>query len=722
MKKNKDSRDQISDGNCQHKNSIIERTMDMAFDNKEFFTLMQQEIPEKCLPNVELIGKTPFTLKDLLKTGIPKEDECFTNLNCNLVLCILWNILCVHDGEKDNSEYVYIRKKLEEFLDLKCEGEDQYFLSSCWEKKIVQHIYSKDGKTRLEKYYLPPISPVLYGLMYHRIYPSKSPRPFNELSMYRVKPSYYIGKCALESYVSTASIKGVKKISENENKDMYGFLTQMLLDRNLNRTDEIIKNISSLSKESRKECTQYFTQKISTMLSTSYRMATLDKWTESESMSETTSCERRNFDKIFEITGVNVYFHLEEGTLPPLLGTMVTMICMKEFTKNFMSGTCNRFDHMDIWDKWRKTTTFTKAFCIYNWMKKLVDNICMECGKQFDFPNHTLNGTDPVLIRFSIPLNALSPNISIPVFTCCSTCCNTKDMVFVGDTFFYGVIPSASIMRKDGIIVNIYLLRMLRFLKSAAVVIQRDIFQESKKMTTISGDLTGEMYINEESYLEKIDTGVHANKDEWNERGIKLELDENRVDMYHDNATDSYEDTDFLRKEMLQTSSDCSEVYSIPFRSKYSNMSAKSNDGNYSFSSIRGYRHHPYSRKSRMSTNSRNIRSPCEDIPPRKLYTKFCNFRTSGERHCPTKVSYKHYHRKRRRKQSPQEEFIKANSLYKEICGNFDDIDDSGYTSDLNEDSEEEFTSGDCHHSPINQMRMQQDENDDPPVDILGSI
>jgi len=662
--------------------SILERTMDMIIDNNEFGELMKGILPENYL---HPFLQSSCTLKDLVKKGIPKHKEYISKENAKVILGILWNVLCVTDTPNVS---------VDKLLNIKPEGECRFFLYLCWNKYIVKHLYSNCGTLRLPKYYIPPVIHDHCG---------------------------YIGEAAIDSYRNVSlQIDGASPVSAFP--QYVEHITMMLLDNEVTRSDVILR-LSLISKQSREACTIHTSNKIATMLFNCYRYSTQylmksEKSSERKrpiGMMESTMEERRAFDKIFEVKGSDLYNFLDAGTLPPYLNTIVSMICMKKFIKQFAAGECTRFDHMVTWDVWRRSTKFTKALCIYKWMKKLNDKVCMECGNQFDEYTHTNIGDDPVLVMFSISLNALNPRMSIPVFSCCSECCNSKDIVFMGDTFFYGMVPNATIERKDGTNVNLYLMSMLRFIKSTTAIIRRNVFIDKKKMTTKYGDLIGEMYTNEESYLEKIGLGVHTDKSRWLKDGIRLEVGTPTQEMSSENTT-CYEGENFLKREMYETSSDWKGNTLSRSPSPYRIAP--------SFSSIKGYRSRPYDKRTNYSRNyttqQTNIRSPREDVP----YSRY----SASPRwyvHHKSKIgkNLKKFTNKKKRKHklSPEGEFVRANNLYKEICGDWDITNDSGFVSE-EVDSDEEYASAELQNSSTDAIDVEDANGESPPVDIMGSL
>lgn len=401
------------------------------------------------------------TFKDLLKMGLPTRCRSVTDEES--VLVIIWKSM------QDDK----LAENMETFINLKQYGDDTFLLYNLWHERITQHLYTLDGTRRMPKYHIPPKHSFLCEVNY-----------IGEIT---AKSKVIIGKDGKTIGISPDTI------------------SQLLL-LNFQMPSYGIVKMASLSTRSRRFCMEYIISEISNMIYTSYvhsmvDKAELDKMRKgiesSEKMEIFDNVSKEIFGKLFNCSVDQLMASIESGNLPGHLNIIVSIMCMDEFNKSFSTGKYTKFDHMDTWERWLKSTLFTKAFSIYKWMERLKRMECMECGSHFDhFYEPKITKEENVLLKFTVPLSSISERSSIHVFSCCSNCCNNEDMTFVGDSFFSSVIPRAKILRRDKLTVNIYLLKVLRFIKASAVIIQKDIFKETEEINTDS------LYTNEDSYLE----------------------------------------------------------------------------------------------------------------------------------------------------------------------------------------------------------------------------
>jgi len=414
-------------------------------------TINMVERNKKILPliNADCDG---YPLKQLLDPNTPNEQ----------LLELLWNNYCVRDPP---------HKQLEGLLSMKI-PDGRYFIALCGKSEIWRHVYTHDKLQRLPKYYIPPWNA------------TKSPR-------------IYIGETLVRILLDNTA---EYNIANNGDYDV-AFRADGVNEVRAVPMPSLGPFLSNLNKYTRRICTLHITEKVSRMMFKLYKEnAKHIRYSSDEDISEGTSEERRQFDKIFEISGDGLYRMLTEDNLPGYLTTIVSILCMKRFKKRLGEGSCNKYDHMDMWDEWRNTSKYTKAVLLYLWMRNLTMKCCMECKLHFESYQQviTSDGIERALILFSMPLNSLNPHITIPIYSCCNICCNEKELSFVGDSFFFGMIPHATIMRKDNTLVTLYLLSVLRFLKSTAVIIQNGIMKSHN-----AENVNGEIYITEDSYMEK---------------------------------------------------------------------------------------------------------------------------------------------------------------------------------------------------------------------------
>ena len=609
--------------------SILTKVTTLMTEDNDFLELLRKYFDTDDI--VEAFGKT-LSVKDFVMSGIASE-----GYSAAPVLSVIWHRVCMKPM-KGEEPCKYILS----LLDKKMMDDDTYFLWQIWDTSITRHLYSKDGKERLSLRYIPPV---------------KHEHKKTDLDVFlspeqNLFTRYRIGAEAISQRRIYTNDKNYR-----ETENHCSLIMNLLLEYD---DDSILLTcLSKLSKASQEQCAIYICEKIAQTLFQLYRNNTkhIIFGSASKKENETNWEERRGFDKLFSVDAYNFWDSLSKGILPSYIVHIVSLIIMKDFTKNFATGKCQSFDHMTIWDKWTSLGLFTKANCIYQRIQKLERKECMECSERFDEYDHTFSKDKKnQLFIFSTVLNALNPEIKIPIYSCCSKCCNEKDLIFIGDNFFQSIIPSATIINKDNKPIVLYLFRVLRFLKGTAVLVKRDVFSCSKRKDCSDlGESLTEVYLTEDSYLDKM-------------RPFK------EITQYH------------CLEDLRDEDSNCSFRPSLEYDMNH--MTER----------------HPI-RRNRFSYEKRKSTSPREDVFQDFPYKKRLTYYDNGER------AQRHpSHFKRRKRLSPEEAHQLNLSQYEKIYG----ISPLSSSEEEEEGTDDIYGTESYHSSP----RHYYDESES--IDILG--